>query len=97
MIACDIPDVDIALVRRLIAGSKGFDAVLPQTGPSHYEPLFAVYKKSTLPAIDGSINAGNYKILEPLKKCRVNYIKLSNDEKMKNLNTMKDYKKFIGN
>ncbi len=95
VIACDIPEVDIGLVRRLIKKSRNFDAVLPQTGPSKYEPLFAVYKKSTLAAIDESIIAGNYKILDPLKKCKVNYVKLSRTEQIKNLNTMNDYLQFI--
>lgn len=95
VIACDIPEVDIDLVRRLIKKSKDFDAVLPQTGPCQYEPLFAVYRKSTLAAIDESIISGNYKILSPLKNCKVNYVELSYSEELKNLNTMNDYLKFV--
>ena len=95
VIACDIPEVDIGLVRRLIKKSRNFDAVVPQTGPSEYEPLFAVYKKSTLAAIDESITSGNYKILYPLKKCKVAYVELSCGEQIKNLNTMNDYLRFI--
>jgi molybdopterin-guanine dinucleotide biosynthesis protein A len=95
VIACDIPEVDIGLVRHLIKKSRNFDAVMPQTGPSQYEPLFAVYKKSTLAAIDESIISGNYKILDPLKKCKVNYVKLPRTEQIKNLNTMNDYLQFV--
>ena len=95
VIACDIPEVDIGFVRRLIRNSRTFDAVVPQTGPSQYEPLFAVYKKSTLAAIDESIISGNYKILDPLKKCKVNYVKLLQAEQIKNLNTMNDYRQFV--
>ena len=95
VIACDIPEIDIGFVRRLIRESRNFDAVLPQTGPSKYEPLFAVYKKSTLAAIDESITAERYKILDPLKKCKVNYVKLSRAEQIKNLNTMGDYLQFV--
>jgi len=39
VIAYDIPEVDIGLVRNLVRKSRNFDAVLPQTGPSQYEPL----------------------------------------------------------
>jgi len=95
VIACDIPEVDIGLVRRLINKSRNFDAVIPKTGPSKYEPLFAVYKKSTLAAIDESITAGNYKILHPLKKCKVGYVELPQGEQVKNLNTMNDYLEFV--
>lgn len=95
VIACDIPEIDISLVRRIINQSKGFDAVLPKTSSSKLEPLFAVYKKSTLAAIDESIIAGDYKILIPLEKCKVNYVQLHRDEQMKNLNTMNDYLQFV--
>ena len=95
VIACDIPEIDISLVRRIINQSKGFDAVLPKTSSSKLEPLFAVYKKNTLAAIDESIIAGDYKILIPLEKCRVNYFDLPRDEQIKNLNTMKDYLQFV--
>lgn len=96
VIACDIPQVDMSFVQQMVRESKGFDAVVPQTGPSHYEPLFAVYKKSALAAIDKAIAAGNYRIIDPLKCCKVNYIDLSGSKQLKNLNTMKDYHKFVG-
>ncbi len=80
----------------MVRESKGFDAVMPQTGPSCYEPLFAVYKKSTLGAIDKAIAAGIYRIIDPMDDCNVNYIGFGCGQPLKNLNTMKDYHKFIG-
>ena len=96
VIACDIPEVDISLVRRMVRESAGFDAVVPRVGPEQYEPLFAVYKKSVLPAIDKAIASGNYRIIDPLKDCKVKYIDSACAGQLKNLNTMKDYHKFIG-
>ncbi|MHC4290589.1 MAG: molybdenum cofactor guanylyltransferase [Planctomycetota bacterium] len=95
VMACDIPEINIDLVRRLVKKGRNFDAVVPQTGPSKYEPLFAVYRKSMLAAIDESIISGNFKILDPLKKCNVNYVKLPHTEQLKNLNTMNDYLQFV--
>jgi molybdopterin-guanine dinucleotide biosynthesis protein A len=95
VIACDIPEVDLHFVRQMVRESNGFDAVVPQSGPSQYEPLFAVYKKSTLPAIDHAMASGNYRITEALGDCKVNYIDLANSQQLKNLNTMKDYQRFI--
>ena len=80
----------------MVRESKGFDVVMPQTGPFLYEPLFAIYKKSTLGPIDKAIAAGNYRIIDPMSDCNVNYIALSGGQPLKNLNTMKDYHKFIG-
>jgi len=96
VIACDIPQVDISFVRRMVRESKGFDAVIPKTGQSQYEPLFAVYRKSVLAAIDKAIATGNYRIIDPLRDCKVNYIGLADGQQLKNLNTMKDYCKFVG-
>ncbi len=98
VIACDIPEVDMNLVRRMVKESRDFDAVVPTTGPSQYEPLFAVYKKSTLAAIDKAIAAGNYRIIDPLKCCSVKYIDLAKigAQPLRNLNTKNDYLEFVG-
>lgn len=95
VIACDIPDVDIGFVRRMVAESNDVDAVVPQTGPTHFEPLFAVYKKDVLDEIEISISQGIYKILEPIKKCKVKYIQLPDNVRITNLNTMQDYRQFL--
>ncbi len=95
VVACDIPEFDIDFVRWMVRESKGFDAIVPQTGPGRFEPLFAIYKKSTLTAIDKAIVAENYRIIDPLSDCKVNYIDLPGAEQLKNLNTMKDYREFV--
>lgn len=95
VIACDIPKVDISFVRRMVTASKGFDAVVPQIGPSKYEPLFAVYKKSILAEMDKAIAAGKYRIIDPFEYCKVKYIGLTCGTQLENLNTMKDYHKFV--
>ena len=95
VIACDIPEVDIAFVRQMVRESRGFDAAVPKTGPSQYEPLFAVYKKGVLAEIDKAISAGEYKIVEPLKNCKVNYVDLPGDIRLANINTMNDYREFV--
>jgi molybdopterin-guanine dinucleotide biosynthesis protein A len=96
VIACDIPEVDIGLVRRMVRESKGFDAVVPQTGPSQHEPLFAVYKKSILAEIDKAIASGKYRVIAPLEHCKVKYLDLHGDRQLRNLNTMNDYCEFVG-
>ena len=96
VVACDIPEVDIATIGRLISESDGFDAVIPQTGPSRYEPLFAVYKKSVLVEVDKSIASKKYRVIDALENCKVNYIDLGGDLELRNLNTMNDYREFVG-
>jgi molybdopterin-guanine dinucleotide biosynthesis protein A len=97
VIASDIPQVDTALMRMLIRQSRDFDAVVPRIGRSRYEPLFAVYKKSVLTAIEAALLSGNYRIIDALHSCRVKYIDLSKTavQQLRNLNTMKDYLEFV--
>ena len=96
VVACDIPEVDIATTGRLISESDGFDAVIPQTGASRYEPLFAVYKKSVLVEVDKAIASKKFRVIDALENCKVNYIDLGGDLEFRNLNTMNDYREFVG-
>jgi molybdopterin-guanine dinucleotide biosynthesis protein A len=95
VIACDIPKVDIDLVRMMVRESREFDAVIPKTGPLWYEPLFAVYKKSTLTIIEKLIASGNNRVIDIYEHCKVKYVDLPFDQQPKNLNTMKDYSEFM--
>jgi molybdopterin-guanine dinucleotide biosynthesis protein A len=92
--ACDIPDIPISLIRRMFREAGDFDVVMPRRSRSKFEPLFAMYKKSTLAAIDDALACGIRKIIVPLEKCKIKYIDISQTE-IKNLNTKDDYRKFI--
>jgi molybdopterin-guanine dinucleotide biosynthesis protein A len=96
VIACDIPQVDIDLMKMLLRESRKFDAVIPRTGQSKYEPLFAVYKKSALKTIEEALLSGNNRIIDALGSSKVKYIDLNDVLQLKNLNTMDDYREFVG-
>ena len=96
VVACDIPQVDTALMKTMFKECRDFDAVVPGIGQSRYEPLFAVYKKSTLAAIEAALLSGNNRIIDALSCCRVRYIDLTGTQQLNNLNTMKDYWEFVG-
>jgi len=96
VIACDIPQVDTVLMKMMLRDCRDFDAVVPRIGLSQYEPLFAVYKKDVLSAIEAALLSGNNRIIDALSPCRVKYIDLTDTEQLKNLNTMDDYREFAG-
>lgn len=96
VIACDIPDIRIRFIQRMLRESDGFDAVVPQTGPAQYEPLYAVYHKSALAAIDKAITSEIYRIVEPFKECTVKYIDMAHEGPLVNLNTMDKYLEYVG-
>lgn len=96
VIACDIPQVDTVLMKMMLRDCSDFDAVVPRISLSQYEPLFAVYKKYTLAAIEAALLSGNNRIIDALNSCRVKYIDLTDTQQLKNLNTMSDYWEFAG-
>jgi molybdopterin-guanine dinucleotide biosynthesis protein A len=94
VIACDIPEVDMGLVRKLLRQANCYDVVMPTTGPSRCEPLFAVYKKSMLAALEATLAAGKRKILDALVGCKVKYLE-AGEGTLRNINTMDDYLEFV--
>ncbi|MHC4309417.1 MAG: molybdenum cofactor guanylyltransferase [Planctomycetota bacterium] len=93
VVACDIPHIDIRLVRKMLAEAHAADMVIPTTGGEKYEPLFAVYCKSSLEAINEMLKSGTRKISDAFARCKVKYIKLK-AEQLTNLNTMAEYEEF---
>jgi len=91
--ACDIPHIDLTYVRRMLAEAEGADIVIPTTGDKRYEPLFAVYRKSALKAINEVLSSGGRKISDVFARCRVKYIELE-ARGFTNLNTITEYEEF---
>lgn len=94
VVACDIPHIELRYVRRMLAEAAGSDAdiVVPITGDEKYEPLFAVYRKSALEAINKVLSSGGRKISDVFALCKVKYVELGAD--LVNLNTMAEYEEF---
>jgi len=95
VVACDVPNIDMRIVRRMLEGTNGVDIVIPTTGDGKYEPLFAVYNKSALVAVNEVLSSGRRKISDVFSRCRVRYIELDEGQ-LVNLNTMAEYEEFKG-
>jgi len=98
IVACDIPYINLCFVRRMLAEAKEVDIVIPIA--AKFEPLFAVYRKSALAAINEVLSSGGRKISDVFSRCRVKYIELDDAQWLKNINTMTEYeelrKKYSG-
>lgn len=92
--ACDMPEVNMALVRRMLREAEGFDAVVPTT-QGRIEPLFAVYRKSVIGPFRDTLAQGKRRIRDAFDGCRVNYLDITEDNPLENLNTREDYDGFI--
>ncbi len=91
VVACDIPDVNIGLLKRMLRLATGFDAVIPRSGPDKYEPLFAIYRKSAAAAAREVLAAGKRRIIEIFERCKVRFVDLEGRGGVPNINTIEDY------
>ncbi len=94
ILACDIPEIDTGLIKTMIRQVEDYDAVVPRVGPDLYEPLFAVYRKGALPAMEEFLRSGRNKIVDSLSDCRVKYLDLPG-RKFSNINTRAEYRSLV--
>jgi len=95
VIACDIPRVDYALLGLLFQEAQGCDCAVPLTREGHYEPLFAVYRKSALPAMRYALEIGERRVVAGLRRCRVRTIVVPDRRWLDNINTVGDYQRLM--
>ncbi len=97
VVACDIPDININLVRRLLDEAAHFDCVIPVLDSEKFEPLFAVYRKEIYKEIRQLLLEDERKVAALFPRVRTRYIKIGNAEWYSNLNTFDDYRKYLNN
>ena len=71
--SCDMPYPSAPLLRYLCSLKGDYDCVVPQTEQA-LEPLFAVYGKSTLPAMLDLLGSGNLRIYDLYPQLRTRYV-----------------------
>lgn len=71
--ACDMPFVDAGLARYLSGQAHNFDVVAPRLG-QYIEPLYAVYGRGCIPAIEAQLIRGRCKISAFYASVRVCYV-----------------------
>ena len=72
-VACDMPFLNEALLRHMVAVRSDFDAVVPRMGWM-LEPLHAIYTRECLPVIKSSIDSHDYQILKCFQKFRIKFL-----------------------
>jgi molybdopterin-guanine dinucleotide biosynthesis protein A len=95
VIACDIPDIRIGLMRRLVRRAEAFDVVVPVASDGLVEPLFGVYRRKITPKIGQLIATGSKSLLLLLDVVRTCRFPMGDSGWLKNLNTPEDYRRFL--
>ena len=62
VVACDMPFLNVTLLRWLIDLAEGYDAVVPQTG-TEFEPLHAVYRRECYRPIVRRLERGERRVI----------------------------------
>jgi len=93
IVACDMPAIDTALIRRMVrtATQTKTHVVVPRARGPYTEPLFAIYRKEAIHALDAAFTAGIRSVREAVAACEVHYLDLDADMAIPNVNTMDDY------
>ena len=73
IVACDMPFLNVALLRYMVELSPHFDIVIPRLG-NKLEPLHAIYSKSCLGPIENLLWQGRLRIVEFFHQVRVRYV-----------------------
>jgi molybdopterin-guanine dinucleotide biosynthesis protein A len=72
-VACDMPFINIELLKYMISMPRDYDALLPKVG-ERSEQLHSIYSKKCLPAIEKNLQAGRLKITGLLDDVKVKYV-----------------------
>ena len=94
--ACDIPEIDISLARRMLSRAADCDIVVPRSAGGLPEPLFAVYRKSVAGAANELLAVGERRIRPLFDRCRTHFVELTDEEQVTNLNTQEDVAAYVG-
>lgn len=100
VVACDMPFLNVELLRYMIELSEGFDVVIPRSGEGMIEPLHAIYSRSCINTVRAELERDHLKISQVLDILRVRYVEQEEYQKFDpqhlsffNVNSMLDLKR----
>jgi len=73
VVACDMPFLNLPLVRYMQTLAASYDVVIPRIG-QHTEALHAIYSRNCLPFMEEQLQKGDLKIIRFFPQVRVRYV-----------------------
>ncbi len=98
VVPCDLAHPDPGLVRFILTHRDDCDAVVPRT-PGGFEPVFALYHKNCLPAMEAMLIRGDFRIYDFYRQVRARFLDADVlpagwERALHNLNTPEDVRRF---
>ena len=93
--ACDIPEMNIDLINRMISLASDYDIVVPVTKSGYYEPLFAVYQKNVSKKAKYLLDRNSLRVTNLFNAARVKLVDCGDDDWFQNFNMRKDYISYL--
>ena len=94
IVSCDVPEIKLAVVRRMLAEANGVDVVIPVTSDGKQQPLFAIYRRSARRYIEEALASGARRLSDIYDLCKVRFMEFDDVGWFANLNTMPEYEQF---
>jgi len=95
VIACDIPDIRISFLEKMIKEAGKHEIVIARAPNHRKEPLFGIYSKSVLPEMDKLLMSGIFSLLPLFEICQTKEMEIPDSSWFRNLNTLREYKRFL--
>ncbi|MBI2413516.1 MAG: molybdenum cofactor guanylyltransferase [Deltaproteobacteria bacterium] len=99
--ACDMPFLDMAVVRKVASAIDAFDAAVPFIG-GRLHPMHAVYSKRCLKTIEAMIKEGNLRITELFGRIKTQRLTeerfqgMDAERSVENVNTKEELERLLG-
>ena len=97
VVACDMPQIDTKLARRMLIYAEGYAAVVPSVSEGRFQPFYAVYRKGALQKVNELLSTGERRldrIFDHLNALRIP-IDEHQDSSFGSLNTWEEYQAFL--
>jgi molybdopterin-guanine dinucleotide biosynthesis protein A len=95
IMACDIPIIHIPFLEKILALAPGYDIVVPRYRDGKFEPLFAAYARSVIPAIEKQVAGGDLRISSLFRACRTVFVAMDGQKWFRNLNSIEEYHDYL--
>lgn len=90
IVAADIPEIPVKLVRELARARDDVLIVVPEDSSGRYQPLFAFYHRELVPEIRDLLAAGHRRMYDLLERTPLRSVPIETGL-LRNLNTPEDY------